>query len=95
MWNPHFPDATPIRACDIIYVMDKGKIVEEGTHEGLIEKRGYYYKLYISQVGSLEEKEMVFQNEFKIEPKNIKEVENILEDGEEYEYRWEDFYKRK
>lgn len=67
--------------------MDKGKIVEEGTHEGLIEKRGYYYKLYISQVGSLEEKEMVFQNEFKIEPKNIKEVENILEDGEEYEYR--------
>ena len=76
-----------IRACDIIYVMDKGKIVEEGTHESLIEKKGYYYKLYISQVGSLEEKEMIFQNEFKIESKEIKEDENILEDGEEYEYR--------
>lgn len=76
-----------IRACDIIYVMDKGKIVEEGTHESLIEKKGYYYKLYISQVGSLEEKEMVFQNEFKIEAKDIKESKDILEDGEEYEYR--------
>ena len=32
-------------------------------------------------------KQHLFQNEFKIEPKNIKEVENILEDGEEYEYR--------
>ena len=76
-----------IRACEIIYVMDKGKIVEEGTHESLIEKKGYYYKLYISQVGSLEEKEMVFQNEFKIEAKDIKESKDILEDGEEYEYR--------
>ncbi|WP_176712669.1 hypothetical protein [Clostridium septicum] len=42
-----------MRVCDIIYVMDKGKIVEEGTHESLIEKKGYYYKFYISKVGFL------------------------------------------
>lgn len=31
---------------DIIYVMDKGKVVEMGSHEELLEKKGLYYKLY-------------------------------------------------
>ncbi len=31
---------------DIIYVMDKGKVVERGSHEELLEKHGLYYKLY-------------------------------------------------
>lgn len=75
-----------IRSCDIIYVMDKGKIVEEGDHESLLKKRGYYYKLYISQVGSLEEKEIIFKDNIAIEPKDIKVEESILGDGEEYEY---------
>ena len=31
----------------------------EGDHESLLKKKGYYYKLYISQVGSIEEKEIL------------------------------------
>ncbi len=31
---------------DIIYVMEKGRIVESGTHSELLEKHGLYYKLY-------------------------------------------------
>ncbi len=32
-----------------IYVLEKGKIVEEGTHQELLEKNGLYKKLYESQ----------------------------------------------
>src|SRR5205814_4512903 len=38
-----------IRDADLIVVMDRGKIVETGTHEELLEKRGFYYELYQSQ----------------------------------------------
>ena len=34
-----------VRGCDRIVVLDHGKIVETGTHEDLIEKKGAYYKL--------------------------------------------------
>ena len=34
---------------DLILVMDRGKIVEQGTHESLMQKRGFYYRLYESQ----------------------------------------------
>ena len=38
-----------IRESDIILVMNKGQIVEQGTHEQLLEKQGFYYELYNSQ----------------------------------------------
>ena len=38
-----------IREADLILVMDSGKIVEQGTHEELLQRKGAYYELYNSQ----------------------------------------------
>ena len=38
-----------IRSADVILAVLGGKIVESGTHEELIKRRGYYYGLYIKQ----------------------------------------------
>ena len=38
-----------IRNADIIIVLDKGDVVEVGDHNQLMEKKGFYYKLYNSQ----------------------------------------------
>jgi ATP-binding cassette subfamily B protein len=38
-----------IRDADTILVMDKGHIVEQGTHDALLAKRGFYFDLYDSQ----------------------------------------------
>lgn len=35
-----------IEKADKIYVLDSGSIVESGTHNTLMKKQGYYYKLY-------------------------------------------------
>ncbi|MEO0235016.1 MAG: ABC transporter ATP-binding protein [candidate division WOR-3 bacterium] len=35
-----------IQDADKIYVLNKGRIVEEGNHKELISKRNYYYELY-------------------------------------------------
>ena len=38
-----------IQGADNILVVDQGNVVEQGTHKELIEKKGYYYRLYMSQ----------------------------------------------
>ena len=38
-----------VKGCDFIIAMDKGRIVEAGSHKELMERRGYYYHLYASQ----------------------------------------------
>ncbi|KYC39388.1 peptidase C39 [Scytonema hofmannii PCC 7110] len=40
---------TTIRNADVILMMDKGAIVEQGTHEELMSLKGYYYCLYQQQ----------------------------------------------
>ncbi len=41
-----------IREADKILVLDSGKVVEEGTHEELLSKKGLYYELYMLQWAS-------------------------------------------
>lgn len=38
-----------VKNCDLIVALDKGNIIEAGTHEELISKKGYYYNLYTQQ----------------------------------------------
>ncbi len=45
-----------VRSADIILVVDGGKIIERGTHEELLSKRGAYYNLYIKQFREENEK---------------------------------------
>ena len=42
-----------IRSADNILVLDKGRVVEQGTHENLMAKNGFYRKLYDSQFDSV------------------------------------------
>ena len=39
-----------IRDADVIMVMRNGEIIERGTHESLLEKKGHYYELYTGKV---------------------------------------------
>ena len=36
---------------DTIYVLEKGKISETGSHQELLEQKGLYYALWRQQVG--------------------------------------------
>ncbi len=38
-----------IRDADNVIVINNGEIVEQGTHQQLLERRGFYHRLYLSQ----------------------------------------------
>lgn len=38
-----------IKSCDKIYFVKDGEIIEQGTHQELLNKKGNYYKMYNSQ----------------------------------------------
>jgi ABC-type multidrug transport system fused ATPase/permease subunit len=40
-----------IRNADKIIVLNRGRIIESGTHPGLIRHKGFYYRLYQLQDG--------------------------------------------
>lgn len=43
-----------IRQADNILVINDGQIIERGNHEELLQQKGFYYKLYMSQFVGLE-----------------------------------------
>ncbi len=44
-----------IMHADRIYVLERGRIVEEGPHDQLLERKGLYYAMWRQQVGASEE----------------------------------------
>ena len=38
-----------IRGADLIIVVDRGEVVEQGNHEELMERKGFYYQMYQAQ----------------------------------------------
>jgi ATP-binding cassette subfamily B protein len=44
-----------IRNADQVLVLDKGQIIERGTHHDLLDANGFYYDLYMSQFRREEE----------------------------------------
>ncbi|PRR83474.1 ATP-binding cassette domain-containing protein [Clostridium vincentii] len=77
-----------IRNCDLIYVLDKGAVVEVGDHETLLNKKGYYYRLYESQVGEIKTK-TIDEGQENIEIIETKEKATSVKpvkEGEDYEY---------
>ena len=42
-----------IQDSNCIYVLDKGEIIESGTHEELLDRKGNYYKMYQLQAGMI------------------------------------------
>lgn len=42
-----------IKDADLILVMDNGRIIEQGTHDTLLEKGGYYAKAFHNQYGEI------------------------------------------
>ena len=40
-----------VKQADYIYILDKGRIIEEGTHRQLMQLGGYYYKTCVMQHG--------------------------------------------
>jgi putative ABC transporter ATP-binding protein exp8 len=42
-----------IQDANCIYVLDKGRIIESGTHEELLALGGTYYKMYSLQAGAM------------------------------------------
>jgi ATP-binding cassette subfamily B multidrug efflux pump len=43
-----------IRSADQVLVIDGGRIIERGTHESLLDQKGFYYNLYMSQYQRIE-----------------------------------------
>lgn len=41
-----------LRSADLVYVLDEGHTVEQGTHDELVAQRGLYYQLMLSQLSA-------------------------------------------
>ena len=45
-----------VRTADVIIGIENGRVVEQGTHQQLMDKKGIYYELVINQVKLAERK---------------------------------------
>jgi len=62
-----------VRMCDRILVMEKGRIIEQGNHEQLMQSNGYYAKLHAYQMTppSLRDTSPTLQGRTQVSPYEI------------------------
>lgn len=58
--------------CDRILVMKDGKVIEDGNHSSLLNKKGYYYNLYMNQFRELDISKQIETFENQVDIKAIK-----------------------
>jgi ABC-type multidrug transport system fused ATPase/permease subunit len=46
-----------VRRADLILLMDNGRVIEQGTHEQLMQARGEYYAMVMRQMDASQHKE--------------------------------------
>ncbi|MBQ3558878.1 MAG: peptidase domain-containing ABC transporter [Agathobacter sp.] len=63
-----------VKNCDLIIVLDKGEIVEQGSHEELLERKGQYYKLWEMQQGNFKIQE---------ETATVSNIDDLVEEDED------------
>jgi len=57
-----------IMHADVIYVLEKGKVAEIGSHDELLENKGLYYAMWRQQVGERRQQVVKADNEDDMEP---------------------------
>ncbi len=57
--------------CDRILVMKDGVVIEDGNHVSLMNKKGYYYQLYMNQFKELDVDSQIETYKNQIEGKKI------------------------
>ena len=60
-----------IRNADLIIALDKGEVLEHGTHDELMERRGLYYELVTAQTRK--------EKETEVDPDSDKEDDEVEE----------------
>jgi len=76
---------TTVKNADCIIVMDKGVIMESGTHDELMAKQGIYYNLVKDQEMKVEENQQESEDESEDSDTVIIEPVNINENNDEAE----------
>jgi ATP-binding cassette subfamily B protein len=56
-----------IMHADTIYVLEKGRIIEQGSHDELVDRKGLYYAMWRQQIGERERKSQTIIEEEPID----------------------------